>query len=163
MKPRSLSPTLLPTPSLTTMVRLFSHDLPRSLTIFASAHRSFRLYLLSDIICVNLVFSNITSVSYPDIVFEPTLSRHFLLYPPSPPSHPILPFAIALASPSLPPGKHHNTYVTNLNKLIVGTGLENSSIEEVCFTNPPTSLCSSQISFLSSPSQTITLSGFTSI
>ena len=28
-------------------------------------------------------------------------------------------------------GKHHQTYVTNLNKLIVGTEFENSSLEEI--------------------------------
>ena len=28
-------------------------------------------------------------------------------------------------------GKHHNTYVTNLNKLIVGTEFENASLEDI--------------------------------
>ncbi|PGH39248.1 MAG: superoxide dismutase, partial [Candidatus Nephrothrix sp. EaCA] len=29
-------------------------------------------------------------------------------------------------------GKHHNAYVTNLNKALEGSGAENSTIEELC-------------------------------
>ncbi len=29
-------------------------------------------------------------------------------------------------------GKHHNAYVTNLNKLIVGTEFENAKLEDIC-------------------------------
>ncbi len=51
---------------------------------------------------------------------------------------PKLPYAIDALAPIISQetleyhyGKHHNTYVTNLNKLIKGTEFENSSLEEI--------------------------------
>ncbi len=51
---------------------------------------------------------------------------------------PQLPFAMDALEPSISKqtlefhyGKHHLTYVNNLNKLIVGTKFENSSLEEI--------------------------------
>lgn len=33
--------------------------------------------------------------------------------------------------PNVNVGKHHNTYIVNLNKLITGTALESASLEDV--------------------------------
>jgi Fe-Mn family superoxide dismutase len=52
---------------------------------------------------------------------------------------PILPFAKSALAPSISEetieyhyGKHHNAYVTNLNKLIAGTEFANMSLEQIC-------------------------------
>lgn len=51
---------------------------------------------------------------------------------------PILPYAIDALEPVISKetlefhhGKHHNTYVTNLNNLIAGTDFENASLEDI--------------------------------
>ncbi|PVV27262.1 MAG: superoxide dismutase [Fe], partial [gamma proteobacterium symbiont of Ctena orbiculata] len=51
---------------------------------------------------------------------------------------PALPYAIDALEPVISKetlefhhGKHHNTYVTNLNNLIPGTEFENASLEEI--------------------------------
>ncbi|HMX08542.1 MAG TPA: Fe-Mn family superoxide dismutase [Microthrixaceae bacterium] len=54
------------------------------------------------------------------------------------PSNPPLPYAQDALAPHISPetleyhyGKHHQTYVTNLNKLVEGTEFENASLEDV--------------------------------
>lgn len=51
---------------------------------------------------------------------------------------PVLPYALDALAPKMSQetleyhyGKHHQTYVTNLNNLIVGTPYENSTLEEI--------------------------------
>ena len=52
---------------------------------------------------------------------------------------PTLPFANSALSPAISEetinfhyGKHHSTYVTNLNKLIIGTEFESMALDEIC-------------------------------